>query len=764
MLSAVAARKARLAQASDPSPPAASSAPASPPPSAARKIAPSSSKRKPSASNPTANKKHKQDRKKTAQTQPARYFARLDAFDAPQEAIVVDDEDEDEDDGEGSDPQARRPPRASSPTAPIAHSEDSDDDDLDEPVVFDVPVSPPVDPLPSETVAPLSSFIPVRNQNVFSLSLPELATGRSPRQIVLLLNAQDTLALLGTYSIALLHGSVALAGVPLHISPTPHRVFAPRSSPIPLIECLPSRSSSPKPAKPIALPKNVTEAAKGYDAVVVLQDLDTGIQGLGRICRTFDGCFAPSRWHRSQPCCDLGLDTAYLVTRHTSDLNPLVVPRSWDAALSAALPTETDESELAARGCTYLVRGPKNTGKSTFARLALNRLLRRFRRVAYLECDLGQSEFTPGAMVALNVVEQLVFGPPFTHPSVPYAAHFVGATSPRGSPSHYLDSIQALIQLYHMDVRNASSADEDVSELDDDRCAFLIPLLVNTMGWTKGLGADLAHKVEEMVEPTEIFSFDTPVSEDEWRSSSHPGPHLQEPRIHVLEPAPSSLFVHYSAADHRNLSMLSYFHAVFPHDTPPSAYSGSLATRWDTSLPLCAQPPYEVDVRTAFDKLVLVGAGMEDVVPSEVSRALNCALVGLVSCDLGTLDPHPDPPMQTDDGPSELLPYEQGAAPPPPHTSRCVGLALVRAISHTSAYAQLLTPVPPRLLASARVLVMGEVQLPVWGMLDYRALDDGGDVAGHERAKVPYLRWGKGEGAGGERRRVRRNLMRRGQM
>jgi len=29
------------------------------------------------------------------------------------------------------------------------------------------------------------------------------------------------------------------------------------------------------------------------------------------------------------------------------------------------------------------------------------------------------------------------------------------------------------------------------------------------MGWTKGLGADLARRIEELVQPTEIFSLST---------------------------------------------------------------------------------------------------------------------------------------------------------------------------------------------------------------------------------------------------------------
>lgn len=40
----------------------------------------------------------------------------------------------------------------------------------------------------------------------------------------------------------------------------------------------------------------------------------------------------------------------------------------------------------------------------------LSIVYRRYRRVAFLECDVGQSEFTPGGMVALNVVSSPVFG------------------------------------------------------------------------------------------------------------------------------------------------------------------------------------------------------------------------------------------------------------------------------------------------------------------------------------------------------------------
>ena len=108
------------------------------------------------------------------------------------------------------------------------------------------------------------------------------------------------------------------------------------------------------------------------------------------------------------------------------------------------------------------------------------------------------------------------------------------------------------------------------------------------------------------------------------------------------------------------------------------------------------------------------------------------------------------------------MPYVQGGQPPAP-TSTCFGIALIRSVSHYSPLAgpgatgpgasevvsssctemHVLTPVPPAFLKHSRVFVKGEMELPVWGMLDYTA---GGDedewkngVAGVEWGRVPYL-------------------------
>ena len=363
-------------------------------------------------------------------------------------------------------------------------------------------------------------------------------------------------------------------------------------------------------------------------------------------------------------------------------------------------------------------------------------------------------------------------GPPFTHPSLPYRAHYIGATSPRTNPSHYLHSIQSLLETYKLDLQFPVSMDRPPP--GDERIYDAIPLVVNTMGWNKGLGADLNARIEEFVEASHILDIDgaeekgwpTPPQSHHIPQFSKVLPFMQSGarRCIKVEAIPTETTnTYHTSTDHRHLNILSYFHAIFP-DLPASSSLGPVlkqttATSWDTSLPLCARYPYEVDYTQAFDQVTLTGSGYEDVVPSELIRVLNGAIVGLVS--VGPVDNLSRPMQSTSE--TSSLPYTPGDLPPDPTLSVCQGLALIRGISMRTPHMHVLTPIPTGLLAQARVLVKGEMELPIWGMLDFRE-DDPGQVAGVEKGHVPYLQWGKGEGVGSEKRRVRRNLMRKGQM
>ncbi|KAJ7115967.1 hypothetical protein C8R44DRAFT_628191 [Mycena epipterygia] len=764
MLSAIAARKA--AQAANghsipvprPEPPAEAAPPPFPaeaPPSHAKP----NSKRKSSAQAPNSSRKRK--KKRETELKKARYFeVESDPFQNSDDLIIIDSDDDDDDDDDDDISDASPSPvpttrttavvgkRAWSPSAPINDSSDEEGEEI-----LDVPV--PLAPYPAAVHRPsqtLSTFRVVPDKNTFYLQSEEIASlGLSADAATLIsLSAGQTCSLLGAYMFIVLRGAVLISGVRIPASATAHRVFAPRSAPIPTLQALDepgAQHSLP------AVPARLRPVFGSAGTVVAFHQLKSGVEGLGRICRTFDGVFEPSRWQQgSHADHDLRIPGVYMLTQPSKDIQPFILPPTWETALDSMSDSTSG---------VYLIKGHKKSGKSTFARTLLNRLLCRYRKVAFLECDLGQSEFTPGGLVALNMIENPIFGPPFTHPTIPNFAHYIGATTPRSSPSYYIASIQSLVETYQLDVQTPTDVDFD----GDARISDAIPLIVNTMGWTKGLGADLTRKIEDLVQPTDVFEVEAPFFD---RSSSfdHPSSfpdNAQNARLHLLQPvAPSVLSTNYSASDHRSIAVLSYFHAIFPR-TMLNELQQLTATMWQTTLPLCAHPPYEVDWSLALDKITLCGAGTEDVVPSEIDRVLNGALVGLVACEPGTLDDHTNAVGTLPDADVAPIPYTQDSGAPSPSTSMCHGLALIRAISPTSSHMHILTPLPPHMFSKCRVLVKGEMELPLWGMLDFRASNEG-EIAGVEKGKAPYLQWGKGEGLGGEKRRVRRNLMRKGQM
>lgn len=272
------------------------------------------------------------------------------------------------------------------------------------------------------------------------------------------------------------------------------------------------------------------------------------------------------------------------------------------------------------------------------------------------------------------------------------------------------------------------------------------------MGWTKGLGADLNRKIEDMVEPSDVFEFGD-LNQTSSLGSFPPTPIPGRQRRH-LPPAQTFTNTSHTPAELRALSLLSYFHTT----RLPIQGDHQATAVWDTETPLCARVPYDVCTSVAFDKIILATPGMEDVVASEIQNVLNGAVVALVESHNEVVIAS-DHPSETSGGLDSL--YTQGTPPPSPFSSNCFGLALIRSLSTTRM--QMITPVSPTLLGRCRVLVKGEIEIPVWGMLDSRAENDD-DVAGVEKSKIPYLRWGKTEGLGGGKRKIRRNLIRKSQL
>jgi polynucleotide 5'-kinase involved in rRNA processing len=133
-------------------------------------------------------------------------------------------------------------------------------------------------------------------------------------------------------------------------------------------------------------------------------------------------------------------------------------------------------TKLSATAMTSVIIGPVNSGKSTTARHLANMYLNNHKTVAFLDCDLGQPEFTPPGMISLTLVTEPLLGPPCTHFKPSKYSIFIGDTSPKRDPDAYITGLFKLVDLYRND-------------------CIGIPLVVNTSGWVRGIiGFDIRSR------------------------------------------------------------------------------------------------------------------------------------------------------------------------------------------------------------------------------------------------------------------------------
>ncbi|ODN05731.1 Polynucleotide 5'-hydroxyl-kinase NOL9 [Orchesella cincta] len=134
--------------------------------------------------------------------------------------------------------------------------------------------------------------------------------------------------------------------------------------------------------------------------------------------------------------------------------------------------------------------GGKGVGKSTFVRWLTNRFLSRqdTDRVLFLDLDPGQTEFTPPGMLSVHVCSEPILGPNFTHLKEPSRAIFLGGVNVADFPISY---IKGVAELFEYCVNS--------EELQG------IPWIINTMGFSQGLGVHLACEIVKIIRPTAVI-------------------------------------------------------------------------------------------------------------------------------------------------------------------------------------------------------------------------------------------------------------------
>lgn len=459
-------------------------------------------------------------------------------------------------------------------------------------------------------------------------------------------------------------------------------------------------------------------------------------------------------------------------------------PAEWNKKL-AGLATARN------KGATPIVFvcGPKSSGKSTFGKLLLNRLItdqgnvknKPWSTVVVLDTDPGQPEFSPPGLISLNKMAYPNLAPAFCHPAIELEkeqlrVHAIASTTPGQDPSHYVEAVLDLFSLYQATLSS--------------QC----PLVINTPGWIQGTGLDILSELIQKLHPTEVIymSQDGPEETvDDLKSAC--GSAIPFSTLPSQANSGSSR----TAADFRTMQAISYFHLRW------SSLSPHLPT-WDPT-PLSAMRHWRVQYRGSNPGFL--GILCYDSQPD--SELLGGRLYGIIlalvkiedQAALRDLLPSPDASEMEIDRPVgehqqrqtskptrgiiatpqglPLILNPNGRSLSPAH-SRTLGLVLAQGIDAARGELQLLSPLPEEVLVAAGedakslVLVAGRFDTPEWFYTEdlYMKTAGGGGGGDHiaagattagryDRSYVEVLRGGEKKSAGPKGWRVRRDLGRR---
>ncbi|XP_028781687.1 polynucleotide 5'-hydroxyl-kinase NOL9 [Neltuma alba] len=343
----------------------------------------------------------------------------------------------------------------------------------------------------------------------------------------------------------------------------------------------------------------------------------------------------------------------------------IYIPEEWSEAVdSIAYDSATSPPPIA------FICGPKNCGKTTFSRYLLNVLLQRYRKVAYLDTDVGQPEFTPPGFLSLTIIDEVT--PDMTTPCLktPERCLFFGDISSKSAPSTYLNYALVICDYYQTEYR--------MSDKGENPPMKELPLIVNTPGWVKGAGYDLLVDMLKYIAPTHVVKMNIHAENKNlpagafWVDGEH------DDRVNIIEINSAlrdslnrSVLIRKDAHLLRDMRILSYFRQCFPRDW-------NIYTIKELARALASHRPFEVPIANVKIQ------HLQSVVPSSDSfYSLNASIVGLA----------------VDSEDSGKFPW-------------CVGLGIVRGIDVFKGVLYVITPVPLSSLQKVNLLLQGHIQIP----------------------------------------------------
>ncbi|CAI9617378.1 unnamed protein product [Staurois parvus] len=517
---------------------------------------------------------------------------------------------------------------------------------------------------------------------------------------VLLLGPGQKLTFTGKCLVTCLYGSVQVLGLTMTSNETPYELFSPNTHAPLTIEALRQKKTT-KTRKEIR--REAIVALRGYlslerrrtvmanfktsCSVLLMERLEEPTTSYIMTHPEYANIFfaKPSEIFSST------LDDSVLQSIGIENRDPdsaIAIPESAVSAAQTLVDACLEEHD----GCpVILVCGPQNVGKSTFNRYLINQLLNHIPCVGYLECDLGQSEFTPPGAISLLNVTKPVLGPPFTHQSDVQKMVFFGETSCEQEIERFLESVKYVITSYKREQ----------------------PLIVNTMGWIKGFGLLLLIDLIRLLSPNHVVQI---VGEGGERMEPLTPEYVKSAAGYMTKASSGTKYKHKGldssdeeedtdphfkpSSGHELLQIENRFsgaggtetvrcHGWILRDLAMLGYIGKLQ-QFEQIIPLNSLVPYEVPFNAVALRVIHA-----DVAPSHILYTANASWVSLchILDDVGSQSSGPVILTQTP-------------------ICDCLGFGIIRGINMERKVYHILTPIPPATLRLVNCLQIGNISIP----------------------------------------------------
>ncbi|KTW29188.1 hypothetical protein T552_01145 [Pneumocystis carinii B80] len=415
----------------------------------------------------------------------------------------------------------------------------------------------------------------------------------------------------------------------------------------------------------------------------------------------------------------------------------LNIPESWSSAINIIHSSNFDN-----KTARIIICGPKLSGKSTFAKNLINKFLtgrynehKAIEGINYIETDPGQPEFSPHGIISSHYIKKPVINPSFTHCTLPSLtkAHFLGNISPQNNPKHFLLCVN---DIFNTDKKN-------------------VPTIINTPGWTKGMGLELLNEIINLSNCTYLVYIGSKTNVEIFDTE------LILPSSVKLLTLPSVRefintcgTVKINTADLRALSIISYFHSI-------NISEDNCHTSWEFDSYLLDMKPWIVKYDGDLNGIDAISILNTTLDIEEFYYAINGTIMAFVVADNITENNEKTWESIITKSKDRLPILNTEKNPIDPKISQCIGLCILRGISRKSKELQILTPIDTltlnKYLNSNKkiILVRGNLELPISLMINYKKDKD----AKIDWDKAPYLSL-ENEGLGSKVWHPRKNIER----